>query len=82
MLLENYEEFLLVTFPHVILIEVLMKRWRSNYMSLQPLFFEPVFKERIWGGEQLKSFGYELPSTQTGECWAFEIGRASWRERV
>ena len=40
-------------------------------MSLQPLFFEPVFKERIWGGEQLKSFGYELPSTQTGECWAF-----------
>jgi mannose-6-phosphate isomerase len=40
-------------------------------MSLQPLFFEPVFKERIWGGEQLKSFGYELSSTQTGECWAF-----------
>ncbi|MGA9224730.1 MAG: mannose-6-phosphate isomerase, class I [Mesobacillus sp.] len=40
-------------------------------MSLQPLFFEPVFKERIWGGEQLKSFGYELPSAQTGECWAF-----------
>jgi mannose-6-phosphate isomerase len=40
-------------------------------MSIQPLFFEPVFKERIWGGEQLKSFGYELPSSQTGECWAF-----------
>lgn len=40
-------------------------------MSIQPLFFEPVFKERIWGGEQLKSFGYEIPSTQTGECWAF-----------
>ncbi|MCM3123886.1 MULTISPECIES: mannose-6-phosphate isomerase, class I [unclassified Mesobacillus] len=40
-------------------------------MSIQPLFFEPVFKERIWGGEQLKSFGYDIPSTQTGECWAF-----------
>ncbi|MBT2661623.1 mannose-6-phosphate isomerase, class I [Bacillus sp. ISL-45] len=40
-------------------------------MLKQPLFFEPVFKERIWGGEQLKSFGYELPSDQTGECWAF-----------
>ncbi|UYZ21774.1 mannose-6-phosphate isomerase, class I [Mesobacillus jeotgali] len=40
-------------------------------MSIQPLFFEPVFKERIWGGEQLKSFGYEIPSGQTGECWAF-----------
>lgn len=40
-------------------------------MLKQPLFFEPVFKERIWGGEQLKSFGYEIPSNQTGECWAF-----------
>ena len=40
-------------------------------MSIQPLFFEPVFKERIWGGEQLKSFGYDIPSDQTGECWAF-----------
>ncbi|MFT9600560.1 mannose-6-phosphate isomerase, class I [Mesobacillus sp.] len=40
-------------------------------MSIQPLFFEPVFKERIWGGEQLKSFGYELPYHKTGECWAF-----------
>ncbi|MEQ6388061.1 mannose-6-phosphate isomerase, class I [Bacillaceae bacterium S4-13-58] len=40
-------------------------------MSIQPLFFEPVFKERIWGGEQLRSFGYEIPSDQTGECWAF-----------
>ncbi|PLR77835.1 mannose-6-phosphate isomerase, class I [Bacillus sp. V3-13] len=37
----------------------------------EPLFFKPVFKERIWGGEQLTSFGYEIPSKQTGECWAF-----------
>ncbi|UIR28919.1 mannose-6-phosphate isomerase, class I [Priestia flexa] len=35
------------------------------------LFFEPVFKERIWGGTQLTTFGYEIPSNQTGECWAF-----------
>lgn len=40
-------------------------------MSKQPLFFEPVFKERIWGGVRLESFGYELPSNQIGECWAF-----------
>ncbi|WP_174733319.1 mannose-6-phosphate isomerase, class I [Mesobacillus harenae] len=40
-------------------------------MVKEPLFFEPVFKERIWGGESLKQFGYELPSSQTGECWAF-----------
>lgn len=37
----------------------------------EPLFFEPVFKERIWGGAKLTSFGYEIPSGQTGECWAF-----------
>ncbi|WP_042357753.1 mannose-6-phosphate isomerase, class I [Bacillus rubiinfantis] len=37
----------------------------------EPIFFEPIFKERIWGGEQLKQFGYEIPYKQTGECWAF-----------
>lgn len=37
----------------------------------EPLFFAPVFKERIWGGTHLTSFGYEIPSNQTGECWAF-----------
>lgn len=37
----------------------------------EPLFFAPVFKERIWGGTHLTSFGYEIPSNLTGECWAF-----------
>ncbi|OPA24178.1 mannose-6-phosphate isomerase, class I [Bacillus cereus] len=37
----------------------------------EPLFFEPVFKEKIWGGTRLTSFGYKIPSEQTGECWAF-----------
>lgn len=37
----------------------------------QPLFFEPVFQERIWGGTALKDkFGYHIPSVRTGECWA------------
>lgn len=40
-------------------------------MKKEPLFFEPVFKERIWGGQALKEFGYEIQSDQTGECWAF-----------
>ncbi|RJX25053.1 MAG: mannose-6-phosphate isomerase, class I [Acholeplasma sp.] len=35
------------------------------------LFLEPVFKERIWGGQKLnKVFGYQLPYEKTGECWA------------
>lgn len=35
------------------------------------LFLNPVFKEMIWGGNQLAGkFGYEIPSDRTGECWA------------
>ncbi|MEH6945214.1 mannose-6-phosphate isomerase, class I [Bacillus sp. JJ722] len=38
---------------------------------LQPLFLQPVFKERIWGGTTLqKEFGYHIPTDNTGECWA------------
>nr|WP_263324641.1 mannose-6-phosphate isomerase, class I [Neobacillus sp. Marseille-Q6967] len=40
-------------------------------MILQPLFLQPVFKERIWGGTALKQeFGYNIPTEHTGECWA------------
>ncbi len=35
------------------------------------LKMQPVFKEVIWGGHQLKDkFGYDIPSDLTGECWA------------
>ncbi len=37
----------------------------------EPIFFKPIFQERIWGGEELKTFGYDIPSSKTGECWAF-----------
>ncbi|WP_437790503.1 mannose-6-phosphate isomerase, class I [Macrococcoides caseolyticum] len=33
------------------------------------LMIQPVFKERIWGGNHLKEFGYEIPNDKTGECW-------------
>jgi mannose-6-phosphate isomerase len=37
----------------------------------QPLFLQPVFQERIWGGTALRDrFGYDIPSKHTGECWA------------
>lgn len=38
-------------------------------MCKEPLFFQPVLQERIWGGESLKQFNYDLPSQTTGECW-------------
>lgn len=38
---------------------------------MEPLFLMPNFKEKIWGGTNLhRMFGYNLPSDQTGECWA------------
>lgn len=34
------------------------------------LILNPLFKERIWGGNQLERvFGYSIPSDRTGECW-------------
>lgn len=39
-------------------------------MEKEPLFLEPVFKERIWGGNKLQTeFGYNIPYEHTGECW-------------
>ena len=37
----------------------------------QPLLFEPIFKERIWGGRRLESaFGKKLPAgKKIGESW-------------
>lgn len=38
---------------------------------MELLFLQPIFKERIWGGNKLKLiFGYQIPSNFTGECWA------------
>ena len=40
-------------------------------MQQEPIFLEPVFKERIWGGTALQAkFNYSIPSDKTGECWA------------
>lgn len=40
-------------------------------MNLYPLKFKPIFKERIWGGQQLRNaFGKELPADiKIGESW-------------
>ncbi|MDC3841984.1 type I phosphomannose isomerase catalytic subunit, partial [Pseudomonas aeruginosa] len=39
-------------------------------MSIEPLFLDSVLQEKLWGGDHLKSFGYELPSDKIGEYWA------------
>ncbi len=54
------------------------------------LFLEPVFKQMIWGGSQLKEkFGYDIPGDNTGECWAIsahengdgKIGNGAYKGR-
>lgn len=37
---------------------------------------KPVFKERIWGGQKLKSyFSYDIEEKPIGECWAISAHR-------
>ena len=36
----------------------------------EPIFLKPVFQERIWGGQKLKTeFSYDIPYEKTGEAW-------------
>src|SRR5690625_3776244 len=36
----------------------------------EPIFLEPVFQERIWGGKKLQTlYDYEIPNDQIGEAW-------------
>lgn len=37
----------------------------------EPIFLEPVFHEKIWGGRHLETeFGYQIPDGNIGELWA------------
>jgi len=39
-------------------------------MTLYPMKFKPIFKERIWGGQALKTyFGKDIPAGNIGESW-------------
>mgnify|MGYP003315420827 CR=1 FL=1 len=40
-------------------------------MSGKILKMQPIFQEKIWGGNRLSTvFDYPIPSDHTGECWA------------
>src|SRR5699024_2043067 len=40
-------------------------------MYNKPIFLQPVFQDRIWGSNKLKTlFDYAIPNDQTGEAWA------------
>lgn len=40
-------------------------------MPREPIFTQPLFHEKIWGGCRLRDeYGYDLPAGPIGECWA------------
>ncbi|MBY7142911.1 mannose-6-phosphate isomerase, class I [Virgibacillus sp. NKC19-3] len=39
-------------------------------MYNEPIFLQPIFQEKIWGGNKLKTvYHYDIPSERTGEAW-------------
>ena len=34
-------------------------------------YFKSLFFQKIWGGNKLTQFNYDIPSESTGECWDF-----------
>ncbi|WCM42142.1 class I mannose-6-phosphate isomerase [Flavobacterium sp. CBA20B-1] len=45
---------------------------QSKFKSY-PLYFQPILKERIWGGEKLKALGKKIPSKNIGESWEISM---------
>ncbi|HLV46032.1 MAG TPA: type I phosphomannose isomerase catalytic subunit [Flavobacterium sp.] len=41
----------------------------SKHFDAYPLKFIPILKERIWGGDKLKSLGKEILADNVGESW-------------
>ncbi len=41
----------------------------SKHFHAYPMKFIPIFKERIWGGNKLKSLGKDISADNIGESW-------------
>ncbi|RWZ59057.1 mannose-6-phosphate isomerase, class I [Halobacillus fulvus] len=51
-------------------------------MYNEPIFLQPEFKERLWGGTKLRElFHYPIPSDQTGEAWGIS-GHANGPNKI
>ncbi|CXF08377.1 mannose-6-phosphate isomerase [Staphylococcus aureus] len=44
-----------------------------------PLFLQPILKTKLWGGQRLSEFGYQLDNDTTGECWC--VSTSKWYKR-
>lgn len=44
--------------------------YKRSVVLLYPFLFEPILKERIWGGQKLgQLFDRRLPGDKIGESW-------------
>lgn len=50
------------------LVFIFVLNFNTNTM-LYPLKFEPIFKEKLWGGEKLRLLNKNLSSSKIGESW-------------
>jgi len=52
-------------------IDKLAPCYYNTYMQIYPLKFEPIYKQRIWGGQKLREvFGKDIPPFEKiGESW-------------
>ena len=42
----------------------------EKFLYNEPIFLQPIFQKRIWGGNKLKTeFNYRIPFENTGEAW-------------
>lgn len=49
---------------------------------MEPIFLQPYFREKIWGGNTLKeAFDFNIPSEKTGEAWVIS-GHKNGRSEV
>jgi len=64
---DKYTEWFKIIFANS--LNKLQKRLEEHFLS-KPLIFEPIFKEKPWGGNKLhKILGKNIPSDKTGESW-------------
>lgn len=45
----------------------------TSAFQAYPLSFQPILKERIWGGSKLKTLGKSLPNEYIGESWEISM---------
>ncbi len=44
--------------------------FKGKKVFMELIFLEPIFKERLWGGQKLKTlYNYNIPHNHIGECW-------------